>query len=345
MPAAEPIARAEAATLLLPYLADPDASAILAVSGGPDSVCLMRLAGDLRQAGARAAVTVATIDHGLRPGSREEADTVAGWAAACGFPHRILPWTGAKPRTAVQERAREARYGLLLGLARELGASAILTGHTLDDQAETLIMRLLHGSGIGGLAGMQRETALHEVALVRPFLDLRKARLVETCRAAGWPFLEDPSNADERHARTRLRRDVLPLLAREGLTAERLGVLARRAGQAEAALASRAAAVLRASRIAGADEGLVVGGAALLEEPDAILLRIVALAMMEALGPAARPIRLERFERIVLEEVRPALARGGRMRRNLGGVLIELRDGRILVRPEPARRPAPPRDD
>ncbi|HEX8164760.1 MAG TPA: tRNA lysidine(34) synthetase TilS [Beijerinckiaceae bacterium] len=338
--AAKPLTRADAAPLLEPYLLkrnDGPSGVVLAVSGGPDSVALMRLAAKVGRR-LRVPVTIATVDHGLRPESRAEAETVGAWAAECGLPHRILLWTGRKPRTAVQEAARDARYRLLAGLAHEAGASHLLTAHTLDDQAETILMRLSRGTGVGGLAGMRAETALSGVVLARPFLCVPKARLVAACRANGWPFLEDPSNTDPRFARARWRR-IMPALAEEGLTAERLAALAVRAQRAEEALEARAAAVLEVARIAsGRKDRLELGAAALLAEPEAILLRVIARGIVAAAGGSARPVRLDRFEAHVLGTIRPALAEGVRLRLNLGGALIEAGPGRLRFSPEPPRR-------
>lgn len=341
--AAGPLSSEEAASLLGPYLSPERGLAptgvILAVSGGPDSVALMRLAGRLLGRGGALPVTAATVDHGLRPDSAAEARQVEAWARDCSLPHRTLTWTGAKPRTGLQEAAREARYGLLAGLARELGASHVLTAHTRDDQAETVLMRLVRGSGIEGLAAMRPETPRGGVTLARPFLDLRKARLQATCAAAGWPCLQDPSNADPRFARARLRR-LMPVLEGEGLTAERLAALARRAARAEDALGLQAERALAAARLGPHQGRLELDARRLAAEPDAVLLRLLSRAIVEVAGEAAPPVRLERWEARILGELRPALARGEGLRLTLGGALLDLRpDGRLVLRREPPRRP------
>src|SRR4051794_20667325 len=123
----------------------------IAVSGGPDSLALLLLAAAARPG----KIDAATVDHGLRPGSREEAEMVAGVCAILGVPHAILTaqWEN-RPISAIQERAREERYRLLAHWAKERELDAIATAHHLDDQAETLLMRLARGSGVRGLAGM-----------------------------------------------------------------------------------------------------------------------------------------------------------------------------------------------
>jgi tRNA(Ile)-lysidine synthase len=339
---AEPVAADEIETLFADL--QQARGIVAAVSGGPDSTCLMHLLAAWSRTGERPPVTVATVDHGLRPDSLREARTVAKWARALGFRHRILTWQGEKPDTGVQEAAREERYRLLADLARKVKVSHVVTGHTLDDQAETVVMRLLRGTGIGGLGGMRPALMRSGVTLARPFLSLSKARLVATCRAGGWPLIEDPSNADPRFARARLREKLMPLLAGEGLTPERLAALAARARRDADALDAAAAAALTAMRL---DSGEAAPGASRLDldalrlkgEPDAILLRVVARAIVEVLGPETRPARLERFEARILGDLREALHKGEGLRINLGGALLHLSaTGRLGVRPEPPRR-------
>ena len=317
---------------------------VAAVSGGPDSICLMHLLGAWGRAGERPPVTVGTVDHGLRPESLREARRVAKWANALGFRHKILTWEGEKPHTGVQEAAREERYRLLADLAREVKATHVVTGHTLDDQAETVMMRLLRGTGIGGLGGMRPALMRSGVTLARPFLSLPKVRLLATCQAGGWPYIEDPSNADPRFLRARLRGELMPLLASQGLTPERLAALAERARRDADALDAAAAAALAAVRLDPRDgppggSRLELDALRLKTEPDAILLRVLAHAIVEVLGPQTRPARLERFEARVLGDLREALHRGGTLRINLGGALLHLSaGGHLVVRPEPPRR-------
>ena len=214
------------------------AKLLLAVSGGPDSVALMGMAARwARSLGTEApALHVATVDHDLRPTSGIEAELVAGAAEVLGLPHAILRWEGPKPETAVQERARVARYALLAAQARAIGATHILTGHHADDQAETVLLRLMRGSGVTGLAGMRRDTALAPgLRLVRPLLGLRKADLVAFCVREGLGTIHDPSNVDPAYARTGLRAQAATL-ASLGLDVPALLRLAERMARADDAL-------------------------------------------------------------------------------------------------------------
>ena len=130
-------------------------------------------------------------------------------ARSLGVAHRTLRWSGRKPTTGLQEAARLERYRLLAKAARDCGARHVLTAHTLDDQAETVLIRLTRGSGISGLAAMAHVSALPgsegEISLVRPLLGVRKTRLIATLRKAGVAHADDPSNRDPRFTRVRIR--------------------------------------------------------------------------------------------------------------------------------------------
>ncbi|MWV23426.1 tRNA lysidine(34) synthetase TilS [Methylobacterium sp. 2A] len=304
---------------------------LLAVSGGPDSTALMHAAAAL---GSR--VRVATVDHGLRPEARREAEGVAAAARALGLPHAILSWTGAKPGAGLQAAARAARYRLLAAHAAAIGADRLLTGHTLDDQAETVLMRLAAGSGPAGLAGMQAERALAPgLVLGRPFLALPKAALVAWCEARDIPYLRDPSNADPRFARGRLR-EAWPILEREGLTRARLARLAERAARDEAALRLAAEQALEAACLPAEGPALRLDGAMLAALPEAVALRCLDRALSRA---GAAPRRLERLEALVLGSLLPALRGRAAIRRSLAGFLIAVDPaGRVSLTPAPPRR-------
>src|SRR5580704_4808285 len=187
-------------------------------------------------------IGAATVDHGLRPESAAEAQSVADLCERLGVPHAILLWTGAKPSTRLQERAREARYRLLSEHARAIVAGTIVTGHHADDQAETVLFRLMRGSGVAGLRGMDVMSARDGMTITRPLMGLKKRDLIAFANTRRTPFIDDPSNVDPRFARTRLRA-LLARLDEEGLNAEALDRLARRARETEEALAHLTAEV------------------------------------------------------------------------------------------------------
>ena len=172
-PDQSPISVQQAKDLFADWKAAP--ALVLAVSGGPDSLALMWLAARWRRALTRGPRLIAvTVDHGLRPEAAREARDVKHLARTLDLPHRTMRWNGAKPKTGLPAAARTARYRLLVQAARANGATHILTAHTRDDQAETLLMRMLRGSGIAGLAAMARETEREGLMLARPLLDISK---------------------------------------------------------------------------------------------------------------------------------------------------------------------------
>ena len=229
-----PISASDAKRLFADWKGAP--AIILAVSGGPDSIALMWLAARWRRALARGPRLVAvTVDHGLRAEAAREAREVKRLAHALDLPHRTVRWSGTKPNTGLPAAARSARYQLLAAAARAHGATHILTAHTRDDQAETLLMRMLRGSGIAGLAAMARVSERDGVLLARPFLDVSKSQLIATLKKAGIGFADDPTNRDLSFTRPRLRA-LMPALAAEGGDTRNLARLAARLGRADAAL-------------------------------------------------------------------------------------------------------------
>jgi tRNA(Ile)-lysidine synthase len=306
--------------------------ALVAVSGGADSLALLLL---LARSPEPPRLTVATVDHGLRPEAVEEAHAVARKAAALGLDHAILRWEGPYPTTGIQEAARAARYRLLVDHARRIGADALLTAHHADDQAETILMRLCSGSGLSGLAGMRSETETLGLRHLRPFLGVPKARLVATLDALGETFVDDPSNRNPAFARARWRA-ASAVLVEEGLDTPRLARFAARMARADAALSDEAERVFVASSQIMADH--VDLSARLFAEPEEIMLRVLARAIGQV-APGAPP-RLERLE-AVLEALIVAKQRGVTVVRTLSHTVIRLgRSGAISITAENDPRPS-----
>ncbi|MCC9625868.1 tRNA lysidine(34) synthetase TilS [Thalassospira sp. MA62] len=179
----------------------------VAVSGGADSMALAILADEwCRARGGQ--VLALTVDHGLRPDSRPEAQWVGQQLSAAGIEHQILDWMGQKPTAAVQERARNARYRLLDDALMQNGIFHLLVAHHGDDQKETIAMRATRGSGPLGMAGMSARRFLSFGRLIRPLLPVRKVDLVATLQHRGIAWVEDPSNRNPKFERVRFRMDM-----------------------------------------------------------------------------------------------------------------------------------------
>ncbi|WP_274627484.1 tRNA lysidine(34) synthetase TilS [Arvimicrobium flavum] len=218
---------------------------IAAVSGGSDSLAMLLLLQRwLERREATPRLIAVTIDHQLRPESRLEAETVGRICAARGIAHRTLNWTGDKPSRGVSAAARLARYGLLSDAARSENSDIVVTGHTADDQAETVAMRQARGDG-RGLAGMAPATLFDgQTWLVRPLLATRRDALRRFLTQNEVAWIDDPTNLDTTYERARMRRDLLcdPAGHRVGALLE----AATRAGVAREALGGRAAALIEA---------------------------------------------------------------------------------------------------
>ena len=325
---------------------------VLAVSGGPDSVALMWLAVRWRRSLGRGPRLVAvTVDHGLRPEAAREARDVKRLADSLDLQHRTLRWTGAKPKTGLPAAARDARYRLLLKAARATGATHVVTAHTRDDQAETLLMRLLRGSGIAGLSAMARLTEREGITLARPLLDVSKAQLLATLKRAKVAFADDPTNRDNAFTRPRLRA-LLPTLAAEGGDARNLARLASRLARANAAVEVLADGAERFLALADAKKNVAhVSGVRTFEAtafaalPEEIRLRLLIRAI-NATGHEG-PAELGKVEALLAvldgacaNEAHKHTAGTDRphLKRTLAGALISLSKGRIQIQPAPPRR-------
>ncbi|NNU17339.1 tRNA lysidine(34) synthetase TilS [Parvularcula sp. ZS-1/3] len=223
--------------LQIPWPLPPGEAAAIAVSGGADSFALLHWAWK-----AGHPIVALTVDHQLREGSAEEAQAVRTFCSERNIAHETLIWRGEKPSTGIQAAAREARYRLLCQACERMGIEHLLTAHTADDQAETVFMRLRRGAG-RGLAGMpsERKIAAGPGALItlhRPMLGLRREAARAYAEAQGVPFVDDPSNDDEKYERVRVRA-LLAALEQQGLlTVEALCGTSARAAAIQEAISS-----------------------------------------------------------------------------------------------------------
>jgi tRNA(Ile)-lysidine synthase len=335
-----PISAQDAKNLFADWKAAP--AIVLAISGGPDSVALMWLMARWRRALTRGPRLIAvTVDHGLRAEAAREARDVKRLAKSLDLPHQTLRWTGNKPRTGLPAAARAARYRLLAQAARKHGATHVLTAHTRDDQAETLLMRMLRGSGIAGLAAMARESERDGVRLARPLLDISKSRLIATLNKAKIGFADDPTNRDTGFTRPRLRA-IMPVLAEEGGDARNLARLAARLARANAAvevLTDGAARYLalrdRDASHAGFDAN-AFDATAFAAIPEEIRLRLLKRAI-DRVGHEG-PAELGKVETLLAALDRAVAAGRPKLKQTLAGAVIGVIGGRIRVEPAPPRR-------
>lgn len=259
---------------------------LIGLSGGADSLALAAaVAFEAPKAGVAASAVV--IDHGLQQGSDQVAARAAAAAAGMGLESRVVrvevaaPADGGGPEAA----ARDARRRALLDAAREAGAEAVLLAHTLDDQAETVLIGLARGSGAASLGGMAPDRIEEGIRIVRPLLDVRRATTRAACAAEGLPVWEDPHNLDRRFLRVRVRQDVMPLLESE-LGAGVAEALARTSDQLREDAAAFADMIDETIEdiVEHAEAGIAVSVAALAANPPALRHRIIRHVVASEFG-------------------------------------------------------------
>jgi tRNA(Ile)-lysidine synthase len=292
---------------------------LVAVSGGADSVALLHLLLQLAP-DWRLALHVLHVDHGLRPDSAPDAGFVRALGARLGVPvdvERVRVGPGS-----LEAAARTARYAALEAWADRLGATRIAVGHTADDQAETVLMRVLAGAGVRGLAAIPPVRG----RIIRPLLDVRRAALREALAAAGLGWVEDPSNQDPKFLRNRIRHELLPLLA-ASYEADVVPALARTARLAREALdGPERAAAAELGRLAVAEAGaLTLSRSALAALPAPVGAEVLRQAAARMGSRAPLRAWAHRGLRRVLAATPP------RRPFRLGGVSVEVSGDRVRV--------------
>lgn len=294
----------------------PDARLGLAVSGGPDSLALLALAAKAYP-GALAAITV---DHGLRPEAATEAEYVAALCAKLAVPHSIQ--TPAQPITGnIQSAARTARYGLIEDWSEGENLRWIATAHHADDQLETVLMRLMRGSGIDGLSAIRPVNG----KIIRPLLGVRKAELVRHVESCGLKAVADPSNDDDAFDRVRLRKALAHFPGFDPERLDRSLTATREASQALGWIVEREAR----EHVKDADGSVILAN---IDYPPELLRRLV-LRCLTRLDPHVQP-RGDALQRMVDE-----LSRGKKTR--IGSLQCEV----VMQGGNPCWQfsPAPPR--
>ncbi len=322
---------------------------VVAVSGGADSTALLLGLDELVKTERLALeVTVAHLNHGLRgQAGEEDARWVKEMASGLGFKvtlgHAAVKERAARSSDNLEQAARRARYEFLSEAALEYRVRIVLTAHTMDDQAETVLLRLLRGGGAEGLSGIETVRRLdtqHDTLLVRPLL--RWARRVETenyCRERGVRFRVDEMNADERYARVRVRRQLIPLLETfNGRAVETLSRTAELLRDDAATLGEEAAKLLKAASEEATGRKRVIG----IAEAKTLHLSIDVLAgappalrrraLRQWLARGRGDLRRLEFDHILAVERLLVGERGGRIALLPGGAFVERRRRRLHLR-------------
>jgi len=299
----------------------------VAVSGGADSVALLLLVAEHFD------VTALTVDHGLRAAAATEVAQVAALCAARGIKHHTFVWEGEKPSGNIQAEAREARYSIMSIWCAENNVSFLATAHHMDDQAETVMLRLARGSGVYGLAGMAPTRALPlvgeageaEVTLIRPLLPFAKAVLVAFLKDRDIPWSEDPSNQSDKFDRVKIRKmlDDPPV---EGLHAERLAATAGRLRRTRNALEHYEAKWLRRAVEVFPEGYCILDLKELANEPEEILLRGLA-SLCRFAGKGVYVPRMEKLLRLFGQ----LTADGFRGQTLYGAQFTPLSESKILI--------------
>lgn len=331
--AAEPLTLLEFSTLMARLRAQADLSAwpktglAIAISGGPDSMALAWLLAQwAAQEKPKIQLHALIVDHGLRAESAREAAQVKKTLSGMKMFHAvsILKWAGKKPQTKLMEQARQARYRLMAAYCKKHGIKHLFLAHHQDDQAETFLLRLCKGSGLDGLTAMRKLQDFNgEFKLIRPVLDIPKARLVALCRKQKIAFVKDPSNRNAEFARPRLRK-AQKVLAAEGLSSP---LLARTAGRLESvreAIDFFADKAFKSSALKIDTRKIVMNKEGLLAEPFEVTLRVVLKAVDILVDKKGYGPRLDRMEDLVQDLREANLFR----KRTLGGVIFSRDDKR-----------------
>lgn len=298
------------------------------VSGGPDSMAL-----------AHALIThypnkkfhLITVDHGLRVEAKGEALQVKKtFSSLENATHVTLEWKGNKPKNAILEAARTARYELINQYCLTHDIQTIFLGHHQDDQAETFLIRLSKGSGLDGLTAMNEVSKRDSVTLARPFLSVSKEDLVSYCVKNKIDFVDDPTNLNTDYMRPRLR-SAMDVLAKEGLTPKRLSMTAKRLKRAQEAVLHYTDYVQKQAVIAQEGDKIILDFTLISTAPAEISFRVLQNLIEGFRKAYDYNVRMEK-----LEDLHQSLMRDPQSfkPRTLGGCLISLKNKQLIVEKE-----------
>ena len=298
----------------------------VAVSGGGDSMAMLAIASDWSSRHGRS-IYASTVDHGLRPEAASEAEMVSRFCRSRGIPHRTLTVPSLDGPGNLSAMAREARYAALAGWAAGIDpAMPVLTGHTMDDQAETVLMRLARGSGAEGLAGIDETHAWKGVNWLRPMLAVRRTDLRDWLQSQAISWVDDPTNEETRYDRVKARQ-ALAALSPIGITVEGLAATAMRLRRQREVLEADCD---RLRSVAAAEDGddMVIDRNKLSEALEDTGMRLVADTLKQVGGNAYRP----RFRS--LEPLYRRLLSPETFRTTLANCIVSADKTRVRIAPE-----------
>ena len=309
----------------------------VAVSGGGDSMALALLVRDWVKAHGGEVIAY-TVNHGLRAESAAEASKVSALLKEKGIAHEILTWEGEKPSTHIQELAREARYKLLTDTCRKRGFAFLAVAHNLEDQTETFWMRLAHGSGLDGLAGMAAARDADGVKIIRPVLGFTRTELRATCEQHAIEWIEDPSNKNDKYLRVKLR-EFEAVLAGEGFTPARLAQTMQKLEESREAIQVMTTEAFRTC-VQMHPEGYVTLNTQQWQKSPREIQRRVLMQALSAVSPQDYPLGSEAVETTRLELQTAGFAGktlgGCEIFPAQGGYFVFVREAAIVEGPVPA---------
>jgi len=312
----------------------PPGRLAVAVSGGSDSMALALLTKDWADRNG-IALTALSVNHGLRASAADEAKQVKQWLEGRGLPTRILDWAGPHPRTGIQEAARNARYHLMEEACEEAGIGDLLLGHQLEDQLETLLMRLSKGSGLDGLAAMQGVGDLGRLRLLRPLLSVRRQLLRDYLQAQDQVWIDDPSNENPLYTRTRVGAVLTEMQQLPGSSMEAIALSLARLQRASNGLDDLARQKIQSLCEVNPFGFIRMRDDALDDCPDELALRILSAALRGAGG--GQRIKMTALEQILQRLFRERTGKSA----TLSGAQIQKSGKNWLFCREPGRAGLP----
>lgn len=291
---------------------------LVACSGGPDSTALLHVLHRLRNE-TGVTLAAASIDHGLRPESASEVEQVGAFAGGLGVPFDSARVEVPSSSASIQATARELRYAALFEIAAARGAGCIAVGHTQDDQAETVLMRVLRGAGLRGLAGIAPR---RPDGIIRPLIDCRRSEVLAYCTSNALPFLRDPSNHQRAFERVRIRHEVLPVLeAEDPRIVEHLCALSDEAAAVDAYLGEQLPPPPDPdARFVSTDEIVAL--------PSPLRIRWLRRWISQETGLTPHRSHLQEVDRLLTGRGEVLLGSGWSVRRQSGGLSLEYREDR-----------------